>query len=268
MTGRKTAEADRQRRRSTKSGVVLDEQKIVDTALRMLEEHGSSGLSARRLGRALGADPTTIYRYFQGMDDLELAVADELIARVTRDWHRTGDWKADLQRWGVSAYTEYLKYPHAAQISAARISGRPAELAGVEAILAALRSAGFPDRLAVLYYRSFIAQMLSYAARDGAKKLVSTLHRGADTERWTSVYAGVSAEQYPNIAATADLLEEFGTRNLYPIALQILLTDMQTALERHRDRAPARRPASNETRRTSSSTSTVPISGTRRPLRP
>ena len=30
---------------------------IVETALRMLREHGSAGLTARRLGLALGADP-------------------------------------------------------------------------------------------------------------------------------------------------------------------------------------------------------------------
>src|SRR5699024_1381022 len=146
MTGR-VAEAGRKRRRPTKSGVTLDEKMIVDTALRMLEEHGSEGLSARRLGRALGADPSAIYRYFRGMDDLELAVTDELITRVTKDWQLTGDWKADLNRWGLSAYAEYMKYPQAAKIAAARISGRPAELAGVELILSALRGAGFPDRL-------------------------------------------------------------------------------------------------------------------------
>src|SRR5690606_34440306 len=109
----------------------------------------------------------------------------------------------------------------------------PAELAGVELILSALRGAGFPDRLAVLYYRSFIAQMLSYAARDGAKQLVSKHNRGADTDRWGSIYASAPAEKYPNIAATAHLLEEFGTHVFYPIALQILLGNMQAMLDRH-----------------------------------
>lgn len=39
---------------------MLSEQLIVDTALRMLREHGSVGITARRLGLALDADPSTL----------------------------------------------------------------------------------------------------------------------------------------------------------------------------------------------------------------
>ena len=43
-------EEKRRRRRPTRSGTVLSERLIVETALRLLREHGSAGLSARRLG--------------------------------------------------------------------------------------------------------------------------------------------------------------------------------------------------------------------------
>lgn len=56
----------RRRRRPTRQGTVLSEALIVDTALRLLREHGGGGLTARRLGLALGADPSTLYRYFAG----------------------------------------------------------------------------------------------------------------------------------------------------------------------------------------------------------
>ena len=57
-------DAARQRRRRTKQGTVLSHRLIVETALRMLHEHGAAGLSARRLGLALGTDASTVYRYF------------------------------------------------------------------------------------------------------------------------------------------------------------------------------------------------------------
>ncbi|MGQ4442225.1 helix-turn-helix domain-containing protein, partial [Streptomyces violaceoruber] len=66
-------EEARRRRRPTRQGAVLSEGLIVRTALRMLREHGTGGLTARRLGAALGADPSTLYRYFAGMDDLARA---------------------------------------------------------------------------------------------------------------------------------------------------------------------------------------------------
>lgn len=238
MTDRVVPESGRKRRRATKAGVVLSEAMIVDTALRMVEEHGAEGMSARRLGRALGADPSAIYRYFRNMDTLLLAMADELITRVTRQWHATGDWRADLHRWGISAHAEYLKYPQAARITAARITGRPAELAGVELILAALRAAGFPDQLAVLAYRLFITQMLSYAARDGAAKL--GFSREEDIGRWKSTYAQAPANVYPNIAAVAGLLEQHDGGSSYPLALRLLLSTMNAMLEQsHRSAEPS-----------------------------
>ncbi|NUS78818.1 MAG: helix-turn-helix transcriptional regulator, partial [Streptomyces sp.] len=77
-------EEKRRRRRPTKSGTVLSEELIVGTALRMLREHGTEGLTARRLGLALDADPSTLYRYFRGMDDLTLAIGDALIGQALR----------------------------------------------------------------------------------------------------------------------------------------------------------------------------------------
>lgn len=83
-------EEKRRRRRPTKSGTVLTEELIVATALRMLREHGSAGLTARRLGLALDADPSTLYRYFRGMDDLTLAIGDALIGQALEGWRPTG----------------------------------------------------------------------------------------------------------------------------------------------------------------------------------
>src|SRR6476646_4497034 len=79
MSERVVPPTARQRRRPTKQGVVLSEELIVATALRLIEEHGAEALSVRRLGRALGADPSSLYRYFRHTDDLMLAIADELI---------------------------------------------------------------------------------------------------------------------------------------------------------------------------------------------
>ena len=84
MSERVVPPAARQRRRPTKQGVVLSEELIVETALRLIEEHGADALSVRRLGRALGADPSSLYRYFRHTDDLMLAIADELIGPPAR----------------------------------------------------------------------------------------------------------------------------------------------------------------------------------------
>ncbi|MCT4353543.1 TetR/AcrR family transcriptional regulator [Streptomyces sp. Je 1-79] len=216
-------ESARRRRRPTKQGAVLSEQLIVETALRMLAEHGSTGLTARRLGLALGADPSTLYRYFAGMDDLTLAVGAELIGRALNGWTATGDWRHDLRRLGLRIHRAYLAHPQAAMLTASRVTGREQEIAADETILAVLRTAGFPDQDAVRIYHAFIDQTLAFAALDAASLALPSTAREADEHMWESTYARLPATSHPHIAATAGLLAARMNHSAYPTALDMLL---------------------------------------------
>ncbi|MEU9126845.1 TetR/AcrR family transcriptional regulator [Kitasatospora sp. NPDC048540] len=228
-------ESARRRRRRTKQGAVLSEQVIVETALRMLREHGGEGLTARRLGLALGADPSTLYRYFRGMDDLTLAIGDELIGRALDGWAPTGDWRADLRGLGLRIHRAYLAHPQAAVLTASRVSGRAREIVADEAVLGILRTAGFADPAAVRIYHAFIDQSLAFAALDAASLALPAAARSADEEMWASTYARLPARTHPHIAATADLLAARMNDSAYPLALEMLLDS--AALQRARQDA-------------------------------
>lgn len=230
MSSRPSAPAVRQRRRPTRSGLVLDKQSIVKAALRLLKEEGQAGLSTRRLGRALGADHTAIYRYFRNVNDLELAITDEMIRQATRQWQATGVWHEDLARWGLSAHAVYMDNPAAAQVTATRITGGDPELAGVESIVFLLRGAGFPPTHAVMFYELFISQLLAYAQWDGAKKLLPDEQRKQDIARWKGIYIKLAPEEYPAIAENAALIGELQGLDNYPRALRILLASMKATL--------------------------------------
>ena len=223
-------EADRRRRRPTKQGVVLSEQLIVETALRMVREHGASGLSARRLGIALGADASTVYRYFRGMDDLALALGDELMRRALAEWRPDGDWRADLQSLGLRIHAVYLAHPQAAVITASRVSGRANELAADEAILAALRGAGFDDAAAVRIYHVFIDQCLAFAALDAAALVLPAPALESDQRMWRATYAHLPESTYPNLSATAPLLAERMNDSAYSAAISMILDSAESEL--------------------------------------
>lgn len=163
MVERVVPEPQRRRRRPTKQGTVLSEQVIVETALRLVGQHGADALTVRRLGGALGADPSALYRYFRNTDDLLLAVADELIGRSQRGWQPTGRWRFDLCELGLRIQASYRAHPQAALLAAHRTTGRDNERRAVEMILGVLRSAGFGDREAVRVYHAFVDQALAFA---------------------------------------------------------------------------------------------------------
>jgi AcrR family transcriptional regulator len=216
-------EERRRRRRPTKSGTVLSESLIVETALRMLREHGSSGLTARRLGTALDCDPSTLYRYFRGMDDLTLAIGDALIGQALRGWEATGEWRADLRAVGLRIHAAYVAHPQAAQLTASRVTGRPNELAADEAVLEVLRTAGFPLPDTVRIYHAFIDQTLAFAALDAASLALPRAALRADEGMWRSTYARLPAATHPRIAEAAPLLATRMVASAYPTALEMLL---------------------------------------------
>lgn len=229
-------EADRRRRRPTRQGTVLSEQLIVRTALRMLREHGRAGLTARRLGAALGADPSTLYRYFAGLDDLTRAIGEELMGRALDDWRPTGEWRADLRALGLAIHGSYLAHPHAALLTASRVTGRPREIEVDETILGILREAGFDDVDAVGIYHAFIDLALAFAALDAGALAIKDEAKQADENMWTSTYARLPAQTHPHIAATAHLLADRMNLSAYPVLLDTLLRQAEARLLGHEER--------------------------------
>ncbi|MFE7240096.1 TetR/AcrR family transcriptional regulator [Streptomyces sp. NPDC057582] len=251
MVERVVPESGRRRRRPTKQGAVLSERMIVETALRLVSQHGAEALSVRRLGAALGADPSAIYRYFRNTDALLLSLADELIGRAQEGWEPTGDWRADLRAIGLRIHASYRSNPQAALLAAHRTTGRAHETRAVETILGVLRSANFPDPLVVRMYHAFVDQALAFAAQDAAALALPQAAHEADAEVWHAVYGKLPAATHPNIAATLPLLADDMRGSGYPFALELMLDAMTARLpatsvpaDGSRDRrARARRPA-------------------------
>ncbi|MCY0942066.1 TetR/AcrR family transcriptional regulator [Streptomyces antarcticus] len=223
MSERVIPEGRRQRSRPTKHGAVLSERLIVDTALRLVEQHGAKALSVRRLGAALGADPTALYRYFRNTDALLLALADELIGRAQEGWTATGNWREDLHSMGRRIHASYLAQPQAALLAAHRTTGRPHEAQAVETILSVLREGGFPDALAVRIYHAFVDQALAFAAQDAAAVALPPSAAATDAEVWHAAYSRLPAGTHPHIAATYPLLAVDMRDSGYPFALELML---------------------------------------------
>ncbi|MDR7276068.1 TetR/AcrR family transcriptional regulator [Catenuloplanes atrovinosus] len=225
-------EEKRRRRRPTRSGTVLSETLIVDTALRLLREHGSAGLSARRLGLALDCDPSALYRYFRGMDELTLAIGDTLIGQALHGWSPTGSWREDLRTLGLRIHAAYVAHPQAAVLTTSRVTGKANELAADEAVLAVLHASGLPVPEAVGVYHAFIDQTLAFAALDAASLALPNAALLAEEEVWRSTYARLPSATHPHIAEAAPLLATQMVSSAFPAALELLLDGVAARMRR------------------------------------
>lgn len=219
--GRRASEGLRRRR--TAAGVQLSADRIIDAATNLLERRGAEALSARKLGAALGADPTAIYRYFTGMDDIVLAVADRLIGQAMTGFAPSPQWRNTLRDLACRVHAVYVAHPHVAQVAFCRVTRRPNEMAFVETVLAVLIGAGFSVPAAVARYRALADTMLSFAGQDSGADILPPDILDADDQAWNAVYRQQSPQTYPHITQAQHLLAEHMTVSSFTTALDFLL---------------------------------------------
>ncbi|WP_063736255.1 TetR/AcrR family transcriptional regulator [Streptomyces sp. RTd22] len=213
----------RRRRRPTRSGTLLSAELIVDCALRLIGEHGPEALSVRRLGAALGCDPSAVYRYFHNTDDLLLAVADRIIGDSMDGFVPGPDWVASLREMALRVRDSYRAHPRAAVLASHRVTRRENEFRAVETGVGILVRAGFEPARALRLYLAFIDTVLGHAALDAAALALSPAQREGDSQASTRAYQSVSAETYPLLAAIREDLYALAESSFEP-ALELMLS--------------------------------------------
>jgi AcrR family transcriptional regulator len=215
--------AKRVRNSRTRSGSVLSADLIVDAAMNLVGEHGAAALSVRRLGAALGCDPTAVYRHFASMDALMLAVADRLIGQALANYRPGEDWKENLRSLARATYEAYLAHPRVAIVVASRVTGGEHETRIIDLVLGELRAAGFAGEQAVRLYRSFGDFILAFCAIDADYLARPAQEREADTRRWQEAYGDVDPAAYPNLAALGPVVVRFAGMSTFESNLALLL---------------------------------------------
>ncbi|MFI1533197.1 TetR/AcrR family transcriptional regulator [Streptomyces anandii] len=189
----------RRRRRPTRTGTVLSEELIIAAALELIEAPGGNALTVRRLGEALGCDPSAVYRYFADTDTLLLAVADKLIDDSLAGFAPGQDWAASLRDFGMRVHSSVLRHPRLAAVRASRVTAGPAESRALDTGIGILLQAGFGPAEAVRHYRMVIDTVLAHAAVDADVRDLSEQQRDQESRAWQELNSHLPAEQYPNL---------------------------------------------------------------------
>ncbi len=152
--------------------IPLDRERILNTAVAFIDENGLPPLSMRRLGRALGVEAMSLYRYIPGREEL----LDGVVDTVVNDMYEDADviqiplhgWQDFLQRLAHGVRRIALTHPKAFPLIASRPPEAPwlrpplRNLRWVESFLSGLESEGFSDEAAVAAYRAFTSFLLGH----------------------------------------------------------------------------------------------------------
>ncbi|MBC7273346.1 MAG: TetR/AcrR family transcriptional regulator C-terminal domain-containing protein [Streptomyces sp.] len=154
----------------------LSRERVLASALDLVDREGLSALSMRRLGAELGVEAMALYRYAASkdvlLDGLVEALYLELEERLAAEAKDTADespaWRSGLHQTARATYEVCLAHPQAVPLLATRMLAVPlarrplAVLKDHERVFALLREAGLDDARAAVAFRAFTAWLLGY----------------------------------------------------------------------------------------------------------
>jgi AcrR family transcriptional regulator len=210
----------------------LTREAIVRESLRLLDAGGVAGFSLPKLGRALGADPTAVYRHFTSKDDLVLAVADLLIEESAKDMVRTDCWVETLRESCRRLRKTYLAHPAAASLSSYRVTQGPAEMRVVDTIVDCVLRAGFEGADAALMYRTIGDFSVYWSGAEASVLAMDDLQQKKDENAWTSAYLTAQREQYPAIWQIRDHLPSVPDDAIFESILSIVISGVEARAPR------------------------------------
>jgi AcrR family transcriptional regulator len=201
---------------------LLSRERIVTTALALIDADGLAALSTRRLAAALGVQGPSLYNHFATKDDILAAVANSVTATVDVSAFGRDDWCAALRHWACSYRAALAAHPNIVPYLAQGPGRRPAALAMADAVYGGLVRAGWPPArathigAALRYYvagsalgsfaRGFLEDPELYAAHphlSQAHRLAGHQHRvdeGAFLLGLDALLHGLAAEHARTVA--------------------------------------------------------------------
>jgi len=202
----------------------LTPESIVSESLRLLDSEGADGFSLPKLGRALGADPTAVYRHFASKDDLVLAIADRLIEEAMAGLTQQPCWVDTVADCARRQRATYRAHPAAAALSASRTTQRPAEMRVVNVLIGAVLEAGFAGAEAARMYRGLGDFILAWAGAEAACLALDPSQQEADKSAWTRAYLAVDKAEYQHIWQIRDELAKLTEDDIFETVLALVLT--------------------------------------------
>ena len=205
----------------------LDRRTILEAALRLVDSEGLEALSMRRLGALLGVEAMTLYYYIPGKAALVQGLAEVVLDELQLPTGPVRDWRAEVREVARSFRRLGLAHPNVFPLLATVGLDNPASHRPTEAVLEALRSAGFDHQLAFTAFttiKSFVVGHVLWILGD------RLLGRGERTPPPAAVPAG----QFPQLASYLPYLADCDVETEFERSLDVLVAGLGALLGRPR----------------------------------
>lgn len=171
----------------------LTRERILAAAVEIADERGVGALSMRKLAKQLGYEVMSLYNHVENKDDLLDGMVDLVAAEIDGPQPGLG-WKPAIRSIAMSAHEALVRHPWATVLWASRWPG-PARWRHMEALLALLAGAGFPDDVADLGFHAVTMHIQGFTQQQ-----ITYTELSSDEERlFARFHREVSADEFPHV---------------------------------------------------------------------
>ncbi len=219
----------------------ITRRRIVETALRLVDDQGLGALTYRRLATELDASPMSAYAHVRNKDELLDLMLDHVLGQI--DLRPVGaDWVAKLRAMFRSYHKVLLAHPGIARIYSDKVRIGPNGLRAIECAISVLREAGFRPSSATNAFFALFNYTIGYHQIGRVNPLETTAGQApADrSSRAVATYfSALPPEEVPTVVALAPYFSGTKARRRYEFGLDVLLSGLRGELVRELRGAPA-----------------------------
>lgn len=175
--------------------------RIIDTAVQIVDEQGADALSMRALAQALDSGTATLYRHFDNRGQVIAHVVDRVLGEVELNAEELSalDWQQACKSVARSMFDVLHRHRNVAPLLVGQAPVGPNALAQRERLIAILLDNGFPPQLAARSYATLARYVLGFAIQ-------LTGDSRPEDARLAGVFHRLDPELFPATVSVADHL--------------------------------------------------------------
>ena len=148
----------------------LSRGRILDAALRLVDEEGMGALSMRRLGAELGVNPMSIYHHLPGKGAVISGLVELVFSGMRVRYSNGSPWQDQVRAWAETYRDLVRSHPNLVlEIVSSAAAVTEAVLLVNEPLYAALDEAGLPPAEVVVVADSVVDFVHGFAIAEGAQ---------------------------------------------------------------------------------------------------
>ena len=201
--------------------------RILETALQIVDEEGADALSMRTLAQRLNSGTATLYRHYANRAELVEQVVDRVLGevRLDVDAFNRSSWQEACMTSAHATFGALLRHPNIASLLAEQVPVGSNAMVLRERLIAVLLANGFPPRLAALAYATLARHVVGFAIQlRGGGNVVQR-----DDSKVSATFRRLSRAEFPATLAVARFLpvpleEEFA------FGIKLVVTGLELVL--------------------------------------